>query len=81
MQKLQTLAVMEMEKSMMVAGRSIVVLETPMVPLKRTAPKRRNIIIISLFLGMFLSGATIYIRDYISNRYSSLLSSRRQSAI
>jgi uncharacterized protein involved in exopolysaccharide biosynthesis len=55
MQKLQALVVMEMEKSMMVAGHSIVVLETPMVPLKKTAPKRRNIVAVSFFLGLFFS--------------------------
>lgn len=54
-QKLQSLVVMEMEKSMMVAGRSIVVLETPMVPLKRTAPKRRNIVAVAFFLGLLCS--------------------------
>jgi capsular polysaccharide biosynthesis protein len=64
-QKLQTLVVMEMEKSMMVAGRSIVVLETPMVPLKRTAPKRRNIVAVAFFLGLFFSAGFFLSLDKI----------------
>jgi hypothetical protein len=65
MQKLQALVVMEMEKSMMVAGRSIVVLETPMVPLKRTAPKRKNIVAVWFFLGLFLSAGFFLSLDKI----------------
>ena len=66
MQKLQSLALNEMEKSMMVAGRSIVVLETPMVPLKKTAPKRRNIVAVSFFLGLFFSAGFFLSLDKVN---------------
>jgi uncharacterized protein involved in exopolysaccharide biosynthesis len=66
MQKLQALAGMEMEKSMMVAGRSIVVLETPMVPLKKTAPKRRNIVAVAFFLGLFFSAGFFLSLDKVN---------------
>jgi len=65
MQKLQALSILEMEKSMMVAGRAIVVLETPMMPLKKTAPKRRNIVAVSFFLGLFFSAGFFLSLDKI----------------
>jgi uncharacterized protein involved in exopolysaccharide biosynthesis len=67
-QKLQALAVMEMEKSMMVAGNAVVVLETPMVPLRRSAPRRRNIVAVAFFLGLFCSAGLFLAID----KYKSL---------
>jgi uncharacterized protein involved in exopolysaccharide biosynthesis len=73
-QKLQSLAGMEVEKSMMVAGKSFDVLETPMVALKKSKPKRKNIILISFFLGIFFSGVAVYIAYYlIPNKLITLL--------
>jgi uncharacterized protein involved in exopolysaccharide biosynthesis len=49
---------------MVVAGSSFDVLETPMVPLKKSKPKRAIIGIISLFLGFCLSGGAVLGMDY-----------------
>jgi LPS O-antigen subunit length determinant protein (WzzB/FepE family) len=64
MQKLQAMVGMEMEKSMVVADRSFDVLESPMVPLKKSKPKRATIGIIFLFLGFCLSGGAVLGMDY-----------------
>ena len=75
MQKLQALAGMEMEKSMMVAGSSFQVLETPMVPLKKTKPHRSLLVIEAFFLGIFLSGSVVLGLDYVKSikaRYAAL---------
>lgn len=74
MQKLQALVGMEMEKSMMVAGSSFLVLETPMVPLKKSKPKRRVIVMLSLFLGFCASGSAILLWDFFTKRKTHYLS-------
>jgi uncharacterized protein involved in exopolysaccharide biosynthesis len=74
-QKLQSLAGMEIEKSMMVAGKSFEVLETPMVALEKTKPRRRLLVIEAFFLGIFLSGSIFLVLDYVKSlktRYSKL---------
>ncbi|MBN2188695.1 MAG: hypothetical protein JW699_04515 [Chitinispirillaceae bacterium] len=64
MQKLQALAGVEMEKSMMVAGKSFDILETPMVPLKKSKPRRRVMVMVAFFLGFCVTGTLILSLDY-----------------
>ena len=72
MQKLQALAEMQFEKSMMASGSSFDVLETPMVPLKKSKPKRAAIVALSFILGICLTGAGIYLWDYAKGKYPGL---------
>jgi uncharacterized protein involved in exopolysaccharide biosynthesis len=65
MQKLQALAGLEMEKSMMVAGKSFDILETPMVPLKKSKPRRRVMVMVAFFLGLCVSGTLVLGTDYL----------------
>lgn len=68
-QKLQALSVLEVEKAMMVAGKSIEVLETPMVPLKKTKPERVKIVVIAFIGGCILSMMILL----IVNKFNELL--------
>jgi uncharacterized protein involved in exopolysaccharide biosynthesis len=63
-QKLQTLAGAEVEKSMLVAGSALNVLETPMVPINKSKPKRKIILVISFLGGIFFSLLLVLICFY-----------------
>ena len=67
LQKLQELAGMEVEKSMVVAGSSISILETPMVPTEKSKPKRKKIVMVA-FLGGFLLAAMLITIQAILNK-------------
>jgi uncharacterized protein involved in exopolysaccharide biosynthesis len=72
-EKLQNLIGMELEKSMMVAGKSFEILETPMVPLKKTKPKRVLIVMGAFFAGFFLTWGLFIANKMIgglNNRYT-----------
>ncbi len=66
-EKLQALAAMEVEKSMMVAGKSFEILETPMVPLKKTKPKRAVITIAAFLAGFCFTWGVFIAEKMISN--------------
>jgi uncharacterized protein involved in exopolysaccharide biosynthesis len=54
-EKIQGLIGMEIERAMLVSSKSFDILENPIVPNIRERPKRRRILIVSVFAGMILS--------------------------
>lgn len=54
-EKIQGLIGLEIERAMLVSSRSFDILENPIVPNIRERPKRKRIIIVSIFAGFFLS--------------------------
>ncbi len=61
LEKIQNLAAVEIERMMLVNSQSFDILEKPVLPLSPVKPKRKLIIIISIFAGLFVSIASVYI--------------------
>ena len=54
-EKISNMIAFEIEKYMLVSSKAFDVLEKPVVPVNRIKPKRRVMVIISLFLGFCVS--------------------------
>lgn len=54
-EKVQSMISFEIEKSMLVSTRAFEVLETPMIPVERAKPKRKNIVLLAFAAGFVFS--------------------------
>ncbi len=57
LQKLQTLIGMEVEKTILVVGSSIKILESPMIPLGKSKPNKK-LVVVMFFVGSFILCST-----------------------
>jgi len=66
-QKLQALIGAEVEKTMLISGSALNVLETPMVPTEKLKPKRKMIILGAFFIGLIFSAGICIVVGYLPN--------------
>jgi LPS O-antigen subunit length determinant protein (WzzB/FepE family) len=59
-EKISDLISYEIEKSMLASSTAFDVLEKPVVPLLRKSPKRKQILILSVLIGLVLSSAGVF---------------------
>ncbi len=72
-EKLQNLIAMEIERSMLASGSSFDILEKPVVPIQKTSPKKKLILILAMVAGFLVSLAGALVL-----RFSSLLRGHRK---
>jgi uncharacterized protein involved in exopolysaccharide biosynthesis len=70
-EKIQNMIAFEIEKGMLVSSQSIDVLEKPVVPQKRIKPKRKRILIIFFFVGLFISIFGVMVWKFAGNMMRS----------
>lgn len=64
-EKVRQLMAMEIEKSMLVSSHSFDILEKPVIPIKKTKPKRALIVVLAAVFGLLLSLVLIFLREII----------------
>jgi capsular polysaccharide biosynthesis protein len=61
MDKLQNMIAFEIEKAMLIGNQSFEILERPVVPMERSKPKRKFIVLLALLIGAAISALGVFV--------------------
>ncbi len=71
---------MEIEKSMLATSQSFEILDKPVVPMERSKPQRKSVVIVSFLLGVILSISIVFLRRIARDIISSIVRSHALEA-